>query len=118
METNHITNAMDTAARTGLSWTKRARLLSDCLGNLIELGRQNNTKKIVAECVTITIQSGINITVTGNTTHEKIHIGLRPDGIITLEGYPCDVNAVSQRIAQLLLSNKPQQETMQALVYC
>lgn len=119
METSHITDAMDSASKSGLSWTKRSRMVSDCLGSLIELGRRNNTKKIVAECVTITVSAGINIdiTVTGNATHESINIGLRPDASLTLEGYPCDINAISQRIAQLLLSNKPQ-ETMQALVYC
>ncbi len=121
METNHIREAVDHAAKKGLSWTKRSRLLNDCLCNLITLGRNSDSEKIIAECVTIAVSSKneiITITITGNETKEAIHIGLRPDnGTLTLEGYPCDINAISQKVAQLLLSNKPQ-EIMQTLVYC
>lgn len=124
METfNHLGTTIDNAAKSGLSWTKRSKLVNDALTCLINLGRTKQKEKITTTCVTIEItrvkpSDLVNILVTGNENHDSIVIGLRLDtGELTLDRFSCDINAIAQRIAQLLLSNKPQ-ETMQALVYC
>jgi len=115
--------SLESAAKNGISWTKRAQLVADSVAKLVDLGRELNEEPVVINNPLVTIvvtktENSIEVSVTGNITQEHHNVGLRLDtGTLTLDTHPCDLNAINQKIAQILLSNKPQ-EQVTALVYC
>lgn len=114
-----LDTTIENVTKTGLSWTKRSNMVNEIISTLVSIGRNQTVEKIQVGMVNIQItrsNTGMEFNVTGNVTGETLTILFTSDGRLQLNQLTCDIQALGQRLMQLLLQNK-QAETS-AVIYC